>query len=202
MSMGYNYRDEMYNDVLEAVKEYDLSQFEDIEECEEKLNENLYIQDTVTGNASGSYFCNAYAAEEAICHNLDILEEALEEFGEDWNDAFKYGAESADILIRCYLLGEIIADVLENEDFKGLWGEAHKVPTYSFIESYENTDCIEEDHTYYLGELLDGRENIESILECESVYHIDSNANIDFEIVLKDFDNLLKTVVKVTNIWR
>ena len=200
--MNYDYRKEMYDDVLAAIKEHDLSQFEDIEEYEEKLNEDLYIQDTVTGNTSGSYFCNAYAAEEAICHNLDILEEAIEEFEYNWNDTFKYGAESADVVIRCYLLGEIIAAVLEDSEFLNAWEEAHKIPVCSFIESYENSKYIEEGKRYYLGELLDGTENTEDILELKSVYRSEVNTNIDFTVVSKDSENILKTVVQITDIWR
>lgn len=202
MSMDYNYRDEMYNDVLEAVKEYDLSQFEDIEEFREKLEEDSYVRDSVTGVASGSYFCNSYIAEEAICHNLDILVEAIEEFDYDWNTVFKYGAESADVVIRCYLLGEIIVAVLEDSEFLNAWEEAHKIPTCSFIESYENSEYIEEGKRYYLGELLDGTENTEDILELESVYRAEVNTNIDFTVVSKDSENILKTVVQITDIWR
>lgn len=202
MSMDYNYRDEMYNDVLEAVKAYNLLRFDDIEEFTEKLNEDLYYNDNITGVASGSYFCNTYTAEEAICHNLDILEEAIEEFGCDWNDTFKYGAESADVTIRCYLLGEIIAAVLEDSEFLNAWEEAHKIPVCSFIESYENSEYIEEGKRYYLGELLDGTENTEDILELESVYREELNTNIDFTVVSKDSENILKTVVQITDIWR
>lgn len=202
MSMDYNYRDEMYNDVLEAVKEYDLSQFNNIKEFREKLEEDSYVRDSVTGVASGSYFFNSYIAEEAICHNLDILAEAIEEFGYDWNTVFKYGAESADVVIRCYLLGEIIAAVLEDSEFLEAWEEVHKIPVCSFIESYENSEYIEEGKRYYLGELLDGTENTEDILELESVYRAEVNTNIDFTVVSKDSENILKTVVQITDIWR
>lgn len=202
MNYDYDYRKEMYDDVLATIKEHDLSRFEDIEEFEEKLNEDLYIRDSVTGSASGSYFCNSYAAEAAICHNLDILEEAIEEFGCDWNDTFKCGAEWADVTIRCYLLGEIIAAVLEDSEFLEAWEEAHKIPVCSFIESYENSEYIEEGKRYYLGELLDGTENTEDILELESVYRSEVNTNIDFTVVSKNSEDILKTVVQITDIWR
>lgn len=32
----------------------------------------------VTGNGSGSYTCDAYEAEENLCHNLDLLKDAAE----------------------------------------------------------------------------------------------------------------------------
>lgn len=73
-------------------------------------------------NGSGSYTFNRYQAEEYICHNLDLLAEALEEFG-GGADVLKDGAEAADVTIRCYLLGQAIAEALEEieDDFE----EAH-----------------------------------------------------------------------------
>lgn len=88
-------------------------------ELEEKLNEDLFIEDSVTGNASGSYTFSTYEAEENLCHNLGLLQEALEEFGCGIEYLGK-GAEACDVTIRCYLLGRAIAEVLEEyneEDF-------------------------------------------------------------------------------------
>ena len=75
------------------------------------LQEELFDEDSVTGNASGSYFCNAWRAEEAICHNLDILGEALSAFGSDVS--YLKSADSCDVTIRCYLLSEAINKVLD-----------------------------------------------------------------------------------------
>ena len=89
-----------------------------------KLNDELWIEDSVTGNASGSYYCNAYKAEESIAHNWGLLEEALDEFGQNNINVIEKGAEWADVTIRCYLLGLAISEVLDDleEDFD----EAHK----------------------------------------------------------------------------
>jgi hypothetical protein len=93
-----------------------------LEELEEHLNDTLWTVDSVTGNGSGSYTFNSYQAEENICHNFDLLAEALEEFGGGC-DILKDGAEAADVTIRCYLLGQCIAEALEEieDDFE----EAH-----------------------------------------------------------------------------
>lgn len=80
---------------------------------EEYLNDTLWVCDSVTGNASGSYTFNAWQAEENLCHNLDLLGEALEEFGSGADYLAKNGAEACDVTIRCYLLGSAIAEVLE-----------------------------------------------------------------------------------------
>lgn len=120
----YDYKEAVKNDVMEYIKnEIDFSEFDTLEELEEKLNDELWTVDSVTGNGSGSYTFSTYEAEENICHNLDLLGEALEEFGGGC-DILKDGAEAADVTIRCYLLGECIAAALEEieDDFN----EAHE----------------------------------------------------------------------------
>lgn len=122
--MSYDYREAVKEDVLDYVKnEIDFVDFETIEELEEKLNEELFVCDSVTGNASGSYTFDTYEAEENLTHNWDLLEEALDEFGFDENPISK-GAEWCDVTIRCYLLGSAIAAALEEleDDFN----EAHE----------------------------------------------------------------------------
>ena len=84
----------------------------DIDEFETQLNDDLWIDDSVTGNASGSYTFSTYKAEEYLCHNLDLLAEAVEEF-DCKMDILRNGAEACDVTIRCYLLGQAIAEVLE-----------------------------------------------------------------------------------------
>lgn len=115
----YNYYEEVKSDVLEYIKnEVDFADFDTIEELEEKLNELLWTEDSVTGNASGSYTFNTYKAEENLCHNLNLLSEAFEEFGYEKNP-IKKGAEWCDVTIRCYVLGVSIAEALKEitEDF-------------------------------------------------------------------------------------
>lgn len=112
--MDYNYLEAMKEDIKEYIKnEITLSDFSEREELEEHLNERLWTCDSVTGNGSGSYTFNTYKAEEYICHNLDLLAEACEEFGGD-TDVLKNGAEACDVTIRCYLLSGAIAEVLDD----------------------------------------------------------------------------------------
>lgn len=115
MSERYNYLDAVTDDVREYIRdEIDLSEWKgDRDGLEEKLKDDLWTIDGVTGNASGSYYCNAWRAEEALCHNWDLLAEALEEFGQDGTDVLKQGAEAMDVTIRCYLLGQAIAEALD-----------------------------------------------------------------------------------------
>lgn len=108
-------------DYLEAVKE-DVKSYieengikvtsENRDELEEQLNDDLFCDDSVTGNGSGSYTFNTWTAEEYLCHNLDLLAEACEEFGSSM-DILKDGAEACDVTIRCYLLNQAISEVFD-----------------------------------------------------------------------------------------
>lgn len=104
---------EDYN-YYEAVKEDIRNALEETEERDyDRLYEQLWIDDSVTGNGSGSYYCNSWKAEEAICHNLDLLGEALEMFCCGPGYLMENGAEAADVTIRCYVLSECLSEVLE-----------------------------------------------------------------------------------------
>ena len=110
----YNYLEQVTTDAKEAILEnMEYWTFYDREELEEVAHDELWVDDSVTGNGSGSYFCSTWKAEEALCHNWDLLAEACEEFGEDIGEAVKQGAEACDVTIRCYLLGQAIAAALD-----------------------------------------------------------------------------------------
>lgn len=110
----YNYLEAVKEDVKSYIEENEIFVNEDNRnEIEEQLNEDLFIDDSVTGNASGSYTFNTWQAEENLCHNLDLLAEALEEFGGSAGEALERGAEYCDVTIRCYLLAQAIAEVLD-----------------------------------------------------------------------------------------
>lgn len=115
MSERYDYLEAVTDDVREYIREeVDLAEWKGNRDgLEEKLNDDLWTADSVTGNASGSYYCNAWRAEEALSHNWDLLAEALLEFGQDGTDVLEQGAESMDVTIRCYLLGQAIAEALD-----------------------------------------------------------------------------------------
>lgn len=107
----YNYRESICEDIREYIKEHDIVvTTENKDELYEELNDKLWVDDSVTGNASGSYTFNAWRAEEYLCHNMDLLQDACEEFCcEPKIDS----AEWCDVTIRCYLLGECLSEVLD-----------------------------------------------------------------------------------------
>lgn len=112
---NYNYLEAVTSDVLDYIKEeINLDEWKGNREgLEEKLNDELWTVDSVTGNASGSYTFNTWEAEENLAHNWDLLAEALDEFKQDGTDVLRQGAEAMDVTIRCYLLGQAIAEALD-----------------------------------------------------------------------------------------
>lgn len=110
----YDYRENLKQDIKDYIKENK----EYLEgKSEEELYDLFFLEDAITGNASGSYYCNAYKAEEALNHNWDLVQEACEMFGDGSVD-FSKGAEYFDVTVRCYLLGEVLHDVLEEIDWE------------------------------------------------------------------------------------
>ena len=116
----YNYLEAVTNDAKAAILEnMDMWEWHNREELEENANDCLWTADEVTGNGSGSYTFSTWKAEENLCHNMDELEEACNEFGQDIGEAVKQGAEYCDVTIRCYLLGQAISAALDELEEEG-----------------------------------------------------------------------------------
>ena len=121
--MNYSYLHNVALDVLTAIDNNYTEQeiisrlLEDREDFENELNDNLWIDDAVTGNASGSYFCNSYKAKEAIFSDTESVMEALTEFcceDSEIGKHFKNGEwEQIDCITRCYYLGQAISIALD-----------------------------------------------------------------------------------------
>lgn len=110
--MKYDYLQAVTDDVKQYIEnEIDIETYGD--DIEEKLHDELWVVDSVTGNASGSYTFNTWKAEENLCHNMELLWEACDAFGCDLGYAVKQGAEYCDVTIRCYVLSQAISDALE-----------------------------------------------------------------------------------------
>ena len=126
----YNYLDAMENDVREAIENgYDLNDWRgDRDGLEEKLNDDLWIYDSVTGNGSGSYTFNRERAREYVQDDgADYIADMCAEFGMDAGEVgqrFIDGDwEWFDVSIRCYLLGQAIASVLDELEENGAFDE-------------------------------------------------------------------------------
>lgn len=113
--MKYDYMENLKGDIKDYIEE-------NKEYLEGKDESELYyimiLEDSITGNASGSYTFNTYEAEENICHNMDLLREAQSEFDYLPTEYISKGAEWADVTIRCYLLGQALGEVLDDIDWE------------------------------------------------------------------------------------
>lgn len=117
----YDYYNEIKSNITDIIDfdyDNDLSEFESFDDAYENLYDKFWIDDGVTGNLSGSYTCNTYKAEENLCHNMDLLIDACDEFGQSICDAIERGAEYCDVTIRCYLLGSVLCEVLDELNYK------------------------------------------------------------------------------------
>lgn len=113
----YNYYDAVKEDIktmIEDNAEYygwdELIKEGRLKDAQESIYDHAFIDDAVTGNASGSYTFNTYDAEENLCHNMDLLKEACDEFGCSLD---LENPESCDVTIRCYVLSQVITDAIE-----------------------------------------------------------------------------------------
>ena len=113
----YHYLEEMKSNIHDVLNWNEYG--EEIVNDEQALYDALWIDDYVTGNGSGSYTFNTAKAREYVEDNFKLLVEALREFGEvdelaEIIDEDKW--EYADVTIRCYLLGQAVAEVMEERE--------------------------------------------------------------------------------------
>lgn len=123
MSMTLDdYRDEIREDIKSYLTQEDLwpTAEPDTPEYEEQRDaayDRLWMADSVTGNASGSYTFNAWQAEENVCHLLWdedlwlLLNGSMEVNPAD----MAKGPEYIDVSIRCALVSECLDAVLEEK---------------------------------------------------------------------------------------
>ena len=120
--MDYDYREAITEDVKEYVMDHytdeDLKEL-DRDDLESTLNDDLFTEDSVTGNASGSYTCNAYRAHEYIDGDNnaeDYIRELIDEYclSAETIAEHLFDWEYWDVSIRCYLLGQCISDALDD----------------------------------------------------------------------------------------
>lgn len=115
----YNYRKEIEKDIRDVLDDY-IPYYDttDPEEIKEKLKDDLWIDDSVTGNGSGIY--TNKDTKPWVMDNMDLCIDALKEFdvsGETIAEHFLTNDwDYFDITIRCYLLSECIDEVMEVQE--------------------------------------------------------------------------------------
>lgn len=110
------YYDEVYNDACDVASENFVGYLEnndDFNDAWDEFYEDLYMDDSVTGNASGSYWFNRKKAEESLGEFIwdEEIVWLLEEMGYTIEDVVKRGPEVTDVIIRCAMLNSVYEDV-------------------------------------------------------------------------------------------
>ena len=110
--MLYNYHIAVKDDIREYIKENYGSV---TEKMRAEMFDTILGEDSVTGNASGSYTMNRAIAKEYVIENIDLLNRAVDEYGfnkKDIGEQFLLEEwEQLDVLIRFYLVGEYFDDI-------------------------------------------------------------------------------------------
>ena len=120
--MNYNYRIEMKQDILYYInRNITLEDWEFRDDLEDYLYNELWADDSITGNG-GNYYSLEFICNNCLAYNLELIMEACEEFCVDMKTLLQHYhdgdlARHLDCTIRCYLLGEVLYDVL-NEIWK------------------------------------------------------------------------------------
>lgn len=133
--MYYDYysavEDDIYDYIQENIDELK-EEYNSLSEAEDDLNDTLFIEDSVTGNASGSYTFNSDEAKEYVEANIDLGIEAYESFGltkgDFYEDCIEH-PEKADVTIRCYCLSSAIDKICRNYDFDDFGEEIENEPS-------------------------------------------------------------------------
>lgn len=119
--MNYNdYYQQVKNDAIAAIDEQFDCGYWDGDTQWDIVYDNLFVDDAVTGNGSGSYFFNAAKAREAVADAIwdDKILDALSEIGISGDRIAQYlrdnDAESLDVCIRCAMLSEVYGEIEEH----------------------------------------------------------------------------------------
>lgn len=112
------YYNEVYKDACAVAAENFAGYLEnndDFDDAWEEFYEDLFIDDSVTGNGSGSYWFNRKKAEESLGEFIwdEDIKWLLWDMGYTIEETVKRGPEVADVIIRCAMLGYVEGAVKE-----------------------------------------------------------------------------------------
>ena len=113
----YFYKLEMVDELESMIKDSDIDfTGKNRGEAFEELQDLAFDRD-LTGNRTGSYWCNELKAERALLGNYDLVQDALDDFGMESVDSPELiSGEHLDVLVREHLLPQVINEVLDNHN--------------------------------------------------------------------------------------
>lgn len=121
--MNYNYLEAMIEDIKEWMRDndFDLNDYEDLDDAHEYLYDALWAEDSITGNGPMGY-AKRQDYEDYLSHNWDELINAIDNFYVTMDGIISilekrdvgYILQWCDSLIRLNLLPEAISAVLDD----------------------------------------------------------------------------------------
>lgn len=110
----YNYEKNMKQDIIELVDSYGWP--ETGEEFYNMCEDELWADDSITGNGGG-YYDNSVNCAEYISRNLPLAIEAMNDFGVETKNLPRDDRiyQHLDSLIRCYLFEGVVADIMNEK---------------------------------------------------------------------------------------
>ena len=115
----YDYRAALINGIKEYIKDNPQEWADPFitDDIFDYWYDILWAEDCITGNGY-NWYAKEDECEEFLSHNIDLAFEACEEFGIDMKALFNAAANGnaarfVDCTIRCYLLGDCLAQALE-----------------------------------------------------------------------------------------
>lgn len=117
-----NFKDYI-EETKENAKEYIQENWDYLKDKDkEEIFDVLFLEDSVTGNGSGSYTFSTYQATQNVNELLfdeDFIDELEGNFGGNLSDLIKRGSECVDVTARCLALyyvdiDEILEELKEN----------------------------------------------------------------------------------------
>lgn len=113
----YNYKSEMVDELESILKDSDIEfDGKNRGEAFEELQDLAFDRD-LTGNRTGSYWCNEIKAERALLGNFDLIQDAVDDFGTESIDSPDLlTGEHLDILVREHMLPQVIDEVLDDHN--------------------------------------------------------------------------------------
>lgn len=141
------YMDEVKSDAMDAIEEN-----LEYNDSWDEMYDSLFMDDSVTGNASGSYYFNTAKATEAVS-GIIFDSDAVDEFKAMGYDGIptEEGAETCDVIARCICLGlvsgeleEYYDSLTEDEDEDEEEGDGYTSPLTKadFINAADNLKAI------------------------------------------------------------
>lgn len=123
-SVNYeNFLEEVRNDLKQMIIDNYPTRKELEEADRNTIYDDAFIDDSVTGNGSGSYYFNTWKSRENVMNNEEVVEEMIDEFGVDMNEHWN-DWEYLDVSCRCYLLGQVdIEEVIKEIKDENGWDD-------------------------------------------------------------------------------